>query len=159
MHTEGVAFTPHKSPRARCAYSNILAQVLNQSVVYLERRVESLAVCMPHLNNTCANCYVKYLTLNAGRQRFRCAWALTLHVRAATDESQKTLNKCETRNKTVFYTRLRHPETINSVPLSYVCFVKQVPGVLQPNMLFSVGESRRSRNRLACLDTVCSLNT
>ena len=27
-------------------------------------------------------------------------------VRAATDESQKTLNKCETRNKTVFHTRL-----------------------------------------------------
>ena len=48
-----------------------------------------------------------------------------LHVRAATDESQKTLNKCETRNKTVFDTRLRHPETINSVPLNSVLRIKQ----------------------------------
>ena len=46
-------------------------------------------------------------------------------VRAATDESQKTLNKCETRNKTVFHTRLRHPETINSVPLNSVLRIKQ----------------------------------
>ena len=46
-------------------------------------------------------------------------------VRAATDESQKTLNKCETRNKTVFDTRLRHPETINSVPLNSVLRIKQ----------------------------------
>ena len=45
--------------------------------------------------------------------------------RAATDESQKTLNKCETRNKTVFDTRLRHPETINSVPLNSVLRIKQ----------------------------------
>ena len=43
-----------------------------------------------------------------------------VNLRAATDESQKTLNKCETRNKTVFDTRLRHPETINSVPLNSV---------------------------------------
>ena len=76
MHTEGVAFAPRKSPRARCAKSNILAQILNHIVVYLERRVESLAVCMPQLNNTCANFYAKDLTLNAGR-RFRCAWAIT----------------------------------------------------------------------------------
>ena len=47
------------------------------------------------------------------------------HVRAATDESQKTLNKCETRNKSVFDTRLRHPETINSVPLNSVLRIKQ----------------------------------
>ena len=46
-------------------------------------------------------------------------------IRAATDESQKTLNKCETRNKTVFDTRLRHPETINSVPLNSVLRIKQ----------------------------------
>ena len=45
-------------------------------------------------------------------------------IRAATDESQKTLNKCETRNKTVFDTRLRHPETINSVPLNSVLLTK-----------------------------------
>ena len=37
----------------------------------------------------------------------------------------KTLNKCETRNKTVFDTRLRHPETINSVPLNSVLRIKQ----------------------------------
>ena len=38
-----------------------------------------------------------------------------VHVKPATNESQKMLNKCETRNKTVFHTRLRHPKTINSV--------------------------------------------
>ena len=47
-------------------------------------------------------------------------------VRAATNESQKTLNKCETRNKTVFHTRLCHPETINSVPLNSVLRIKQI---------------------------------
>ena len=47
-------------------------------------------------------------------------------VRAATNESQETLNKCETRNKTVFHTRLRHPETINSVPLNSVLRIKQI---------------------------------
>ena len=31
---------------------------------------------MPQLNNTCANFYAKDLTLNAGRQRLRCAWAI-----------------------------------------------------------------------------------
>ena len=77
IHTEGVAFARRKTPRARCAKSNILAQVLNQSVVYLERRVESLAACMPQLNNTCANFYAKDLTLNAGQQCLRCAWAIT----------------------------------------------------------------------------------
>ena len=48
------------------------------------------------------------------------------HVRAATNESQNTLNKCETRNKTVFHTRLCHPETINSVPLNSVLRIKQI---------------------------------
>ena len=51
--------------------------------------------------------------------------AMNHRLRAATDESQKTLNKCETRNKTVFDTRLRHPETINSVPLNSVLRIKQ----------------------------------
>ena len=50
----------------------------------------------------------------------------TKRFRAATNESQKTLNKCETRNKTVFHTRLRHPETINSVPLNSVLRIKQI---------------------------------
>ena len=45
------------------------------------------------------------MCLNLG-QAFLCVrW----YIRAATNESQKTLNKCETRNKTVFHTRLRHP--------------------------------------------------
>ena len=61
MHTECVAFAPRKAPRkaplAQCAKSNILAQVLNKSVVYLERRVESFVVCMPQLNNTCTIFY------------------------------------------------------------------------------------------------------
>ena len=81
-HTESVAeFTPSKSLRSRCAleqYANILAHVLNRRVVYLERRVESLAVCMPHMDNKCANFYAKDLTLNAERQRLLCAWALTV---------------------------------------------------------------------------------
>ena len=47
-------------------------------------------------------------------------------VRAATNESQKTLNKCETRNKTAFHTRLRHPQTINSVPLNSVLRIEQI---------------------------------
>ena len=46
--------------------------------------------------------------------------------RAATNESQKTLNKCEARNKTVFHTRLCHPETINSVTLNSVLRIKQI---------------------------------
>ena len=54
-----------------------------------------------------------------------CQVNLEALLRAATDESQKTLNKCETRNKTVFDTRLRHPETINSVPLNSVLRIKQ----------------------------------
>ena len=47
-------------------------------------------------------------------------------LRAATNESPKTLNKCETRNKTVFHTRLRHSKTINSVPLNSVLRIKQI---------------------------------
>ena len=46
-------------------------------------------------------------------------------IKPGANESQKTLNKCETRNKTVFHTRLRHPETINSVPLNSVLRFKQ----------------------------------
>ena len=53
-------------------------------------------------------------------------YQLVGRLRAATNESQKTLNKCETRNKTVFHTRLRHPETINSVPLNSVLRIKQI---------------------------------
>ena len=45
-----------------------------------------------------------------------------------TRVKKKTLNKCETRNKTVFHSRLRHLETINSVPLNSVLRIKQ-PGV------------------------------
>ena len=47
-------------------------------------------------------------------------------LRAVKNESQKTLNKCKTRNKTVFHTRLRHPETINSVVLNSVLRIKQI---------------------------------
>ena len=59
-------------------YVNILAHVLNRRVVYLERRIESLAVCMPHMDNKYADFYAKDLTLNAERQRLLCAWALTV---------------------------------------------------------------------------------
>ena len=47
-------FVPRKSLRARCAWSSILAQVLNQSVVFPEHRVEALAVFMPHMDKQCA---------------------------------------------------------------------------------------------------------
>ena len=34
------------------------------------------AVCMPHMDKQCANLYAKDMSLNAERQRLRCAWAL-----------------------------------------------------------------------------------
>ena len=36
-------------------------------------------------------------------------------LKPGANESQKTLNKCETRNKTVLHTRLRHPEGYSTV--------------------------------------------
>ena len=54
------------------------------------------------------------------------SFEVIMPLRAATNESQKTVNKCETRNKTVFHTRLRHPETINSFPLNSVLRIKQI---------------------------------
>ena len=60
--------------------SNILAHVLNQRVVCLERCVESLAVCMPHtlMDKQCSNFNTRDLSLNGERQRVRCAWAFTV---------------------------------------------------------------------------------
>ena len=46
-------------------------------------------------------------------------------AKSGANERQKTLNKCKTRNKSVFHTRLRHPERINSVPLNSVLQIKQ----------------------------------
>ena len=79
-HTEGVAFAPRKSPRARCAKSNILAQVLNQSVVYLERRVESLAVCMPQwtTENPLGGRIIVYIL---SPKVFASAWLCKDHMR------------------------------------------------------------------------------
>ena len=51
--------------------------------------------------------------------------SLAYPIKPGANESQKTLNKCEKRNKAVFHTRLRHPETINSVPLNSVLRIKQ----------------------------------
>ena len=50
---------------------------------------------------------------------------LPLYGKGRHKRESKTLNKCETRNKTVFHTRLRHPETTNSVPLNSVFFANQ----------------------------------
>ena len=78
-HTESVDFTPRKSSCAWCAWNNKIistSHVLNQRVVYLERRVKSLAVCMPHMDKQLAKFYTKNLTFDAERQRLRCAWAL-----------------------------------------------------------------------------------
>ena len=56
---------------------------------------------------------------------YRNGFVHVILFKPGADESQKTLNKCEARNKTVFHTRLRHPETINSVPLNSVLRIKQ----------------------------------
>ena len=45
-HTESVGFAPH---------NNIYALVLNQRIVFPERRVESFAVCMPHMDKQYAS--------------------------------------------------------------------------------------------------------
>ena len=79
----GRSFMPQtyrKHRRIYAAQNAALSVCIEQyiCVVYLERRVESLAVCMPHMDNKCANFYAKDLMLNAGRQRLRCAWALTV---------------------------------------------------------------------------------
>ena len=48
----------------RCAYRNILAKVQNQRVVFLEHRVGSLAVCMPHMDKQFSNYDANDLSLN-----------------------------------------------------------------------------------------------
>ena len=63
---------------------------------------------------------------NESKKKTRNNKQETKQFRAATNENKKTLNKCETRNKIVFHTRLRHPETINSVPLNSVLRIKQI---------------------------------
>ena len=45
--------------RAQCECTFQVGEIVAVKIVYLERRVESLAVCMPQLNNTCANLYAK----------------------------------------------------------------------------------------------------
>ena len=65
----------HLSPTSKLGYLSFKQHVVT---VYLESRVESLAVCMPHMEKLLANFYAKDLTLNAGRRRLRCAWALML---------------------------------------------------------------------------------
>ena len=72
-HTERVIFAPRKSRRAWCAMHSVLAQVLKHRVLFPERRIESLAVCMAHMDKRCSNFYAKDLSLNAARQRLRCA--------------------------------------------------------------------------------------
>ena len=67
MHTESVGFAPRKSRRAWCAQRDILAQVLNQRVVFPERRIES------HRNKKCSNFYAKDLPHDAERKRLQCA--------------------------------------------------------------------------------------
>ena len=46
--------------------------------MFPERRVESLAACMEHMDKQRADFYAKDLTLNAKRQRLWCTWALTV---------------------------------------------------------------------------------
>ena len=50
-------------------------QVLNQRVVFIECRVESLVVYMPHIDKECSNFYDKDMSLDAERHRVWCAWA------------------------------------------------------------------------------------
>ena len=51
--------------------------------------------------------------------------AQSMEYKARRKRESKNAKKCETRNKTVFHTRLRHPEMINSVPLNSVLRIKQ----------------------------------
>ena len=64
-------FVPRRSARARCALSSILAQVLNQRVMFPERRVGSFVVCMSHTDKQWSNFYAKNRSLNGERPRFR----------------------------------------------------------------------------------------
>ena len=57
-----------------------------------ERRVGSLALCLPHIDKQCANFYAKDLPLNAERQRIRCAWALRKDVWNPQNDSFHQLN-------------------------------------------------------------------
>ena len=68
--------------RSVCIEQYFSLQVLKQRVVFTERRAESLAVYMPHLNKVfyflrqriCR--WTPSLSLDAERQHVRCTWAL-----------------------------------------------------------------------------------
>ena len=89
-----------------CGFENVIYELVIDTFRFIDHKA------LEHQTHTCD--MTNYKTSSP-------LWGL----RAATDENQKTLNKCETRNKTVFDTRLRHPETINSVPLNSVLRIKQ----------------------------------
>ena len=57
----------------------LLLRLLNERVVLPEHHVESLAVCMPHMDKQCFNSKANHLSLDAERQRVQCAWALNVH--------------------------------------------------------------------------------
>ena len=61
------------------------------------------------------------IPIHSEEVRRLCSIFNVVLFKPGANESQKTLNKCETRNKT----RLRHPETINSVPLNSVLRIQQ----------------------------------
>ena len=74
------------------------------------------------------SCFVSSRQKKNWNEKGQFSWmqqSRTKFLKPGANESKKTLNKCETRNKTVFHTRLRHPETINSVPLNCVLRIKQ----------------------------------
>ena len=50
---------------------------------------------------------------------------MIVSLRPSANGGKNTLNKCETQNEIVFHIRLRHPETINSVPLNSVLRIRQ----------------------------------
>ena len=53
--------------------------VLKQRVVCIERRVESLAVCMPRMDKQCSHFYDKVVSFDAERQRVRYSWTFISH--------------------------------------------------------------------------------
>ena len=71
------SLAPPKSRRARCEKSSILAHILNHRAVFPERRVVSLAVCVPHMDKQFSNFYANDLSLDAERHRVRCTWAFS----------------------------------------------------------------------------------
>ena len=74
LHTKASRFSPPK------ILSSFKIRT-NQRVVFIERRVELLEVCIPRIDKQCSNFNANFLSLDDSRQRVRCAWALGTEAR------------------------------------------------------------------------------